>query len=356
MSHLFDSFRIGHFRGFTDVELTDCGAVNLLIGSNNSGKTSILEALAVYARPFDQREWMEVLKRRDARSGRGAQVDDLLGLFQQQPQYHLDLSATGTAPISNLAATATKIETMEPIDPKNSDEPPGSLEPRRGVQIKVIVTPAEAPGEPTSQTFRFMSHGFAYWEHSQFSLGLQSLTPFSHRIDPLQLKSLSDATEQGWKDDILALLRQIDPAIEDLEILTPDGKTPVLYLNYKGLGPAPLSTQGDGLRRVISYAVAISSLRDGLLLIDEIESAIHVSALEAVFSWLTRVCKKNNVQLFATTHSLEALDALLATPEGNEMACYRLNRPDQPERIQRIAPDLLRRLRFNRGFDVRFSR
>jgi AAA15 family ATPase/GTPase len=53
MSHLFDSFRIGHFRGFTDVELTDCGAVNLLIGANNSGKSSILEVLALYAHQFD---------------------------------------------------------------------------------------------------------------------------------------------------------------------------------------------------------------------------------------------------------------------------------------------------------------
>ncbi len=356
MSHLFDSFRIGHFRGFTDVELADCGAVNLLIGANNSGKSSILEALALYARPFDQREWMEVLKRRDARSGRGVQVAELLWLFKQHPQFRIELSATGDVPIRHWAAEAKKVERMAPADPGNSEVESGSLEPRTGVQIKVDVAPSSFANLPSSQTFRFWSTGFAMWESSEFSIELHSLTPFSHRIDPLQLKGLSEATQQGWKEDILALLRQIDPAIDDLEILTPDGQTPALHVNYKGLGLAPLSTLGDGLRRIISIALAIGNLKNGLLLIDEIESAVHVSALETVFPWLTAACKKNNVQLFATTHSLEALDALLGPELGNDMVLYRLNRPDRPERVQRLAPDLVRRLRFDRGLDVRLGR
>ena len=46
MRHL-DSLTIGAFRGLRDVKLEGLGSVNVLVGDNNSGKTSVLEALAL---------------------------------------------------------------------------------------------------------------------------------------------------------------------------------------------------------------------------------------------------------------------------------------------------------------------
>ena len=40
-----DHARIRHFKGLADVELDGSGAFNLLLGANDVGKTSILEAL-----------------------------------------------------------------------------------------------------------------------------------------------------------------------------------------------------------------------------------------------------------------------------------------------------------------------
>ena len=349
MSHLFDSFRIGHFRGFTDVELTDCGAVNLLIGANNSGKSSILEALALFCRPLDQRGWVNALRRRDSRGRQIFSVEDLWWLFSQPSDQlsgpQISLSAIGEHPVKSAAAMAVRISRLKEDDAMEE----------AGISITARISYSETQGETSTLEF-WPNMVFPGTESPAPSVNLQSLTPFSHRIEPEQVRAFTEATMGDWKSDVLDLLQKIDPAILNLEILDPTGTSSTLGVKYNGLPIAPLSTLGDGLRRIISIALAIGNLKNGLLLIDEIESAVHVSALETVFPWLTAACKKNNVQLFATTHSLEALDALLATPEGNEMACYRLNRPDQKERIQRIAPDLLRRLRYNRGFDVRFSR
>ena len=77
------------------------------------------------------------------------------------------------------------------------------------------------------------------------------------------------------------------------------------------MGYAPLYTLGDGVRRVLTIALGLIEAQNGVLLIDEIETAIHKDALVAVFQWLVRAAAYYNVQLFATTHSLEAVDAVL---------------------------------------------
>ena len=67
MQH-FDQFTIHTFRGIRDLTLEGLGQVNLLVGMNNSGKTSILEALAVYCQANNPIEWIRVAQRRDGRS------------------------------------------------------------------------------------------------------------------------------------------------------------------------------------------------------------------------------------------------------------------------------------------------
>jgi AAA15 family ATPase/GTPase len=92
--------------------------------------------------------------------------------------------------------------------------------------------------------------------------------------------------------------------------------------------------------------------KNGILLIDEIETSIHFSALSQVFTWLIQACKTNKKQLFVTTHSLEAVDAMLdADSEKDDVVAFRLNDDNQPP--QRFAGELLQRLRSNRGLDVR---
>ena len=354
MARLFDSFRIGRFRGFRDVEFSGCDSTNLLIGANNSGKSSVLEAMAIYGQPSKPSNWLDILRLRG-----DASEQDLSWLFSREPatngtaqKLSIILQATTGHGIDVVTASATRQTRLLSLSVSAA-----SRVEETGINIIV-----ETGNRPETRN----RYDLEFWPSSEIRTGdpdavddshlkYRFLTPFSHRSESFQLKSLSKAELGGWTGEILDLLRGIDPSILGLKILTPEG-VPSIYVNYKGLGLAPLSVLGDGIRRVISIALAVANLKNGLLLIDEIESAIHVSALETVFPWLTAACQRNNVQLFATTHSLEALDALLATAAGDEMVCFRLNRPDHSDRVERIAPDLLRRLRFDRGLDVRQAR
>jgi AAA15 family ATPase/GTPase len=106
---------------------------------------------------------------------------------------------------------------------------------------------------------------------------------------------------------------------------------------------------------VVLLASTITAHPKGVLFIDEVETGIHVSALRRVFTWLTSVAVQFNVQVVATTHSLEAVDALLAGTENTkgELVAFHLDQTPEVTRARRFDRDLLSRLRRERGLDVR---
>ena len=98
-------------------------------------------------------------------------------------------------------------------------------------------------------------------------------------------------------------------------------------------------------------AGTIPSLKaGGVLLIDEIETGIHASKLHRVLGWLAKVARELRVQVVATTHSLEAVDAIaIATQDaGPDLVTFHLDQSDEQTRVKRIDADLLLRLRRER--------
>jgi len=63
-----------------------------LVGANNSGKTSVLEAISTYCRPLDPLEWLNTSWRREIKSSRKPQLDALRWLFPQNSEVSLSMS------------------------------------------------------------------------------------------------------------------------------------------------------------------------------------------------------------------------------------------------------------------------
>jgi ABC-type multidrug transport system ATPase subunit len=110
---------------------------------------------------------------------------------------------------------------------------------------------------------------------------------------------------------------------------------------------------GDAMRRSVLLAATLPTLKGGgLLLIDEVETGIHVSALGRVFSWLITSARKLGVQVLVTTHSLEALDALAAAPatgSADEVVAFNLAQREDRTECKRFAGDLLPKPRRTSG-------
>jgi hypothetical protein len=186
------------------------------------------------------------------------------------------------------------------------------------------------------------------------ALPLRTVTPVSHRVEPIH-SELSEVTLAGQKGQILSLLKELDPRILDVQILSPKGRHSATYIEYASNGLLPLSAFGDGVRRAFLIALFLNSVAGGVLLIDEIESSLHVTALGSLFSWLVKSCEELDVQLFATTHSLEAVDAMIEAESENldRIVGYHLEAPNGVPQVQRLDGHLLHRLRYERGLDVR---
>ena len=295
----------------------------------------------------------------------------------------ISISGTGTFPVKHLKATYEEMEGMFISDKRRrlvvgDDQPSYSeddqisesddpLEVRRGVELRV-----ELHTEHTDQLTVFgvedeIIETYQLWENDFFSRALGKkepnistsvVTPVSHRSEDRQIKLLSDARFHNFKSDVLDLLRQMDRNISDIEILmSPDSVSSRvnIYIQHERLGLAPVSTFGDGVRRLLHIALKLASVRGGILLIDELESTIHTEALQNSFGWLVKWCKEMDIQLFATTHSLEAVDALLeATEYESDLVLYRLEQKEMKTRVVRHDWNRLKRLREELGQEVRW--
>lgn len=124
----------------------------------------------------------------------------------------------------------------------------------------------------------------------------------------------------------------------------------MLHIEHHIAGLIPIHAVGDGTRRALHFAALLADLdRGGVLLIDELEVGLHTSALRDVFSWLGKACRDASVQVFATTHSLEAIDAILEGVPDEDLALYRL----QDGEARRYAGEVLRTARVELGQEVR---
>ena len=73
----------------------------------------------------------------------------------------------------------------------------------------------------------------------------------------------------------------------------------------------PLTAYGDGMKKAMLLLSAVVRAKDGILLLNEFETAIHTSAMDSVFSWLLKSAIKLNVQVFLTSHSKEAIEMVI---------------------------------------------
>ena len=379
MRHI-DEFTIHHFRGMREAKFETLGQINLLIGSNNSGKTSVLEALSVFCDPLNPRTWSSVASARET-SPLGPRLslsDRILWLFPQeeffpQEENELSLSASGVYHVKNISAQYERFSEVikERIPRYTTGEDVGrkdefSYEEREreveGVRIEIGVSLKKntnnLPEELPTTTYKFPDYGVLPRESAQEinPLPVRSINGCSHRSSGVSSDLWTGVIFADAKLQTVRLLQLFDPDIEDVDIISTRERASSISIKHKKLGRAPLSSFGDGIRRVFTLASAIPSAKNGLLLIDELEIAVHTRMLEKTFNWLVVFCCQYDVQLVATTHSLEALDAVIEACKDKEidLVGYRLQKDDAVTATKRFDKEYLKQLREELGVDPRW--
>lgn len=115
---------------------------------------------------------------------------------------------------------------------------------------------------------------------------------------------------------ILKALQIIESKLRSLSVI-PIGDRPTIYGDIEIGKKIPLSFMGQGINHLLSILLKIAQVKDGIVLIDEIENGFHHSILPRIWKTIASYAKTNNTQIIATTHSREMIaGAVEGIPEN----------------------------------------
>ncbi len=170
-------------------------------------------------------------------------------------------------------------------------------------------------------------HGSGYPIRSYFLINNTVLHELNKRLDAV--------VRMNQMSLILSPLKEMDPDIKGIQL----GGLNNIYIDV-GITPlSPISTMGDGIRRMLAIIATIVSEKGGVVLIDEIENGFHHSAMKVLWKTLLSAAQEFDVQIIATTHSLECANALAASvlePTGtmtNNVSFFRIRREDSEHHV-----------------------
>ena len=153
---------------------------------------------------------------------------------------------------------------------------------------------------------------------------VQFVQTIEHIINDIFVELLKS---KDIKDKAVDLLKEFDRDIIDIRYI-PNENNYIPVLELASGEYLPVVLYGGGLRKALTMLNAIIKAENGVLLVDEYETALHTSIMKKVFKFMVEVAKKENVQMFLTTHSLEAVDKFLYANEDilDEISIIRLKK------------------------------
>jgi hypothetical protein len=333
------SFEVEGFRGIRRLRLPELGRVNLFVGKNNAGKSSLLEALELYLhRNSDSLSAVLVgivrdhadLRRLPVRApGEQLEAEDLEpvvdaieGLFYGA--FHQDTLRTIRLATDSMPSTGLTVSL-----PWTADEAPGTE--TRARRRPVLLDPEVALILTSEST-----------EHHlplEWLARRVPLTKFGERTIAMAIPSsglTSAQTRSIWDNIVFSgdealvedALRVVVPDLDRI-LLVGEGRTRTVLCKLKGgARPVPIRSMGDGVNRVFGLAVAMADSWGGSVLIDEVENGLHHSVQDEVWSSIFTLAEQMDVQVFATTHSWETVVAFqqAANQSDSDGFLYRLER------------------------------
>jgi hypothetical protein len=129
----------------------------------------------------------------------------------------------------------------------------------------------------------------------------------------------------GKQQEIIDFLREtVEPRLTGLSTIAV-GDQSLIHAQLEGSArKIPVSYMGDGMARLLSVILVLTTTANGYVFIDELENGIHYSAFPKVWLGIVKAAQRFNCQVFATTHSYECLQAAIqGLPEDlRDQFCY----------------------------------
>lgn len=333
------SVHIENFRALREFRMSGLGRVNLLVGTNNCGKTSILEAIHILAERGDAEPAVTMLARRRETVGSSAELRHLVNGHRLVD-----------GPLFAVAG-ATDAGTER-------------------VEVSLGEAGSWSGEKPSAVATFSWSCGDEYWS-SELPLGRGGLvlerpprleeerprvafvpvTGLPHQ----QILNIVDAAVLTPDESlILKAMQTVEADVERIATVgsnadASNGRGVVMMVARDRI---PAGSMGDGVLRLLGLAGALVQARGGVFLVDEIDGGLHYTVLTKMWRLVCEAAKQLDVQVFATTHSRDCYEALaeVAAQERHDLSLQRVERGRQ-DAIAFSESEL--RLVGERGLEVR---
>jgi len=351
---------VKRFRAFRELRIEGLGRVNLITGRNNTGKSSVLEALRILASDVSPSAINDILHYREEYI---VEPDEQARLVDSEALFPLSTLFNGFPRLSKIP---------EPIIiSANGGQRPMTLTLEIGwVSVKpdadggrtFVRQQANLFGDPEGMPALIVGTGTStrVWPLDSFrrdtsfprpvrsGLGDEPRTacmfvsPYGGErtatLGPLWDKiALSDRARY-----VVEALRIIDPAISAVSMIGGEGprqSRTAIVRSGNISRPVPLRSFGDGLNRLFGIVLSLVNAKDGFLLIDEFENGMHHTVQLDAWRTVFGLAQKLDIQVFATSHSWDSIEAFqkAAAEAPEEGVLVRLSRKGED-----IIPTLFR--------------
>lgn len=333
----FEEINIVKFRGISDLQINDLRGINLFVGSNNSGKTTLLESIFLLTQLNDAYKIVDIEKFR----GRIEGDAKTKWLLENVPDSYLINGIFN----ENKCQVSMKreIEKSTDIDKQG--------------YLSTIETKASAgsSNQSYSSKIRIFDDRQPEVLYKEAYVLCRSAITSPYRSNRKRLiEAHGKVVENGKLEEVLQFIRDyFDANIQSIDLVSIDGLNRFIVKTNNNVQPMELTKYGEGLQRIFEISLFIINCRNGCLMIDEIDSAIHKGLLVKFLDFVSRLAKEYNVQLFVSTHSKECVDSFVSMHNIDNLMTYRIERISDKYLVKRSPGEELKTLVENFDFDIR---
>ena len=336
---MFTKLEIENYKSMKKVKLDNLEQINIFVGKNEVGKTTILEAIYLMIAPSNPSLAIKVNKFRNLN-----QIDEnfwtlLFNNLNLNNSVNLKVSVKNPNETRNLTITpyyktSNDINTIDSSEINIQASETEVSYPIKGLNLEYHIRKEDIQKEIFSSIYFDgikLEKNKNPEDHKEPFNGVFINSFTIHLGDTPQ--RLSENLIKKETKKIIKVLKRIEPNLQDIA-LTDKG---LIYCDVGLKSMIPMDSLGAGFYKIFAIMLALAQFQNGVIVIDEIDNGLHSYSIRILWNAIFSFAEEYNTQIFATTHSYECIKSLIQNSKSDKfrkrIKLFRIEKKDEKTKI-----------------------